>query len=150
MCVWLWNVVCGPHRVIGDSSYCKVMQWVPSCHRSIVQCEHSSDWLLPQIVVQCELVINQSVEWMIEWFTYKDGQLFHSCYCWMNQLNEQVNDFLITMVIHLFGFWMTLCLNKSFERMIQWFTYKDKVTCRLLLAYPCNLQKESECSVTVV
>ncbi len=47
-------VVCGPDRVVGDSSYCKVMQCVTSCRRSIVQCEHSSDWLLPQIVVQCE------------------------------------------------------------------------------------------------
>ncbi len=30
------------------------MQCVTSCRRSIVQCEHSSDWMLPQIVVQCE------------------------------------------------------------------------------------------------
>ncbi len=41
-------------RVVGDSSYCKVMQCVTSCRQSIMQCEHSSDWMLPQIVVQCE------------------------------------------------------------------------------------------------
>ncbi len=34
--------------------YCKVMQRVTSCRRSIVQCENSSDRMLPQIVVQCE------------------------------------------------------------------------------------------------
>ncbi len=45
---------CGADRVFGDSSYCKVMQCETSCHRSIVQCEHSSDLMLPQIVVQCE------------------------------------------------------------------------------------------------
>ncbi len=36
-------VVCGPDRVVGDTSYCKVMQCVTSCRRSIMQCEHSSD-----------------------------------------------------------------------------------------------------------
>ncbi len=50
----IWNVVCGPDRVVGDSSYCKVMQCVTYCLRSIVQCEHSSNWMLPQIVVQCK------------------------------------------------------------------------------------------------
>ncbi len=25
-----------------------------TCRRSIVQCEHRNDWMLPQIVVQCE------------------------------------------------------------------------------------------------
>ncbi len=54
VCVWLWNVVCGPDRVVSDSFYCKVMQCVTSCRRSIVQCKHSSSWKLPQIVVQCE------------------------------------------------------------------------------------------------
>ncbi len=47
-------VVCGSDRVVGDSSYCKVMQCVTFCRRSIVQCEHNSNWMLPQIVVQCE------------------------------------------------------------------------------------------------
>ncbi len=47
-------VVCGPDRVVGDSSYYKVMQCETSCRRYIMQCEHSSDWMLPQIVVQCE------------------------------------------------------------------------------------------------
>ncbi len=41
-------VVCGSDRVVGDSSYCKVMQCVTSCRRSIVQYEHSSDWMLPR------------------------------------------------------------------------------------------------------
>ncbi len=40
--------------VVDDSSCCKVMQCVTYCHLSIMQCEHSSDWILPQIVVQCE------------------------------------------------------------------------------------------------
>ncbi len=34
--IWLWNVVCGPDRVVGDSSYCKVMQCVTSCCQSNV------------------------------------------------------------------------------------------------------------------
>ncbi len=45
------TVVCGADRVVGDSSYCKVMQRVTSCRRSIVQCENSSDRMLSQIVV---------------------------------------------------------------------------------------------------
>ena len=53
-CVLLWNVVCGSDRVVGDSSYCEIVQCESPCRRSIVQCEHSSDWMLPQIVVQCE------------------------------------------------------------------------------------------------
>ncbi len=36
-------VVYGSDRVVGDSSYCKVMQCVTSCRRSIVQCEHNSN-----------------------------------------------------------------------------------------------------------
>ncbi len=66
-----FGCICGPDRVVCDSSYCEVMRCVTSCRRSIVQCEHSRDWLLPQIVVQfgnngdpmtlkivqCELVI---------------------------------------------------------------------------------------------
>ncbi len=50
----IWNIVCGPDRVISDSFYYKVMQCVTSCRRSIVQCEHRSNWMLPQTVVQCE------------------------------------------------------------------------------------------------
>ncbi len=46
-------VVCGPDRVVGDSSYCKVMQCETSCRRSIVQCENSSDPMTLKIV-QCE------------------------------------------------------------------------------------------------
>ncbi len=47
-------VVCGEDRVVGDSSYCKVMQCETSCRRSIVQCENSSDPMTLKIV-QCEL-----------------------------------------------------------------------------------------------
>ncbi len=43
----IWNVVCGPDRVFGDSSYCKVIQCVTSCRQFIVQCESSSNWSLP-------------------------------------------------------------------------------------------------------
>ncbi len=39
----IWNVVCRPDRVVGESSYCKIMQCVTSCRRSIVWCEHSSN-----------------------------------------------------------------------------------------------------------
>ncbi len=49
----IWNVVCGPDRVVGDSSYCKVMQCVTSCRRYVMQCEHSSSWM--QRVVQSEI-----------------------------------------------------------------------------------------------
>ncbi len=50
----IWNIVCGPNRVVGESSYWKVMQCVTSCRWSIVQRKHSSNWMLPQIAVQCE------------------------------------------------------------------------------------------------
>ncbi len=50
---WLWNVVCGPDRVVGDSSYCKVMQCETSCFWSIMQCEQSSSCMVPQIAVMC-------------------------------------------------------------------------------------------------
>ncbi len=53
-CVLLWNLVCGSDRVVGDSSYCEIVQCETPCRRSIVQCENSSDWMLPQIVMQCE------------------------------------------------------------------------------------------------
>ncbi len=53
-CVLLWNVVFGSDRVVGDSSYCEIVQCETPCRRSIVQCEHSSDWMLPQIVTHCE------------------------------------------------------------------------------------------------
>ncbi len=53
-CVLLWNVVCGSDRVVGDSSCCEIVQCETPCRRSIVQCEHSSDRMLPQIVMQCE------------------------------------------------------------------------------------------------
>ncbi len=46
----IWSIVSGPDSVVGDSSYCKVMPCVTSCLRSIMQCEHSSNWILPQIV----------------------------------------------------------------------------------------------------
>ncbi len=36
-------VVCGADRVVGYSSYCKVMQCETSCRRSIEQCENSSE-----------------------------------------------------------------------------------------------------------
>ncbi len=35
-------------------SYCKVMQCETSCRQSIVQCENSSVWMLPQVVMQCK------------------------------------------------------------------------------------------------
>ncbi len=49
-------VVCEADRVVGDSSFCKVMQCETSCHWSIVQCENSSDPMTLKIV-QCELGI---------------------------------------------------------------------------------------------
>ncbi len=36
-------VVCGSDRVVGDSSYCEIVQCETPCRGSIMQCEHSSD-----------------------------------------------------------------------------------------------------------
>lgn len=49
-----WHIVCGADRVVGDSSYCNVMQFVASCRRSIVQWENNGDQTTLKIV-QCEL-----------------------------------------------------------------------------------------------
>ena len=53
-CVWLRNVVCGPDRSCRRFFLLKVMQCETSCRRCIVQCEHTSNWMLPWIVMQCE------------------------------------------------------------------------------------------------
>ncbi len=49
-----FGCICGSDRVVGDSSYCEIVQCETPCRGSIVQCEHSRDWILPQIVMQCE------------------------------------------------------------------------------------------------